>query len=164
MSELPALHAAPHDVLRPAHGDAPRVSAVVPAYNVRGWLRAAVESLLAQTCADHEVIVVDDASTDRSTDVLADLADPRLRIVRHHANHGLPGARNTGLALARGAYLALLDADDLARPRRFERQVALLEARPAVGLVGTWWNRFDAERRLVIEVDRWRLPDAAQSG
>jgi hypothetical protein len=158
----PAFTPAPHDVVRPARGDAPRVSVLVPTYNTRRYVREAVESLLAQTFVEHEILVIDDASTDASTEALEHLDDPRLRIVRHHRNHGLSGARNTGLALARGDYIALLDADDVARPRRLERQAALLDARPEVGVVATWTNRIDAEGRLVGTAgDEWRLPDAA---
>jgi hypothetical protein len=161
MSDTPLL-VAEHEVLRSPAPPAPRVSAIVPTYNTRAHVRAAVDSLLGQSFEALEVIVIDDASSDGSTEALADLADPRLRIVRHRRNQGLSGARNTGLGLARGEYVALLDADDVALPRRFERQVALLDARPEVGLAGCWFNRIDVGgRRLVAGGDEWRLSDAA---
>jgi hypothetical protein len=157
-----ALLAAEHDVLRPPAEATPRVSAIVPTYNTRAHVRSAVQSLLGQSLAALEVIVIDDASSDGSTETLSDITDPRLRIVRHRRNQGLSGARNTGIALSRGEYIALLDADDVSLPRRFERQVALLDARADVGLVGCWANRIDLEGRLVAAGhDEWRVCDAA---
>ena len=153
---------AEHDVVRAPAAPPPRVSAIVPTYNTRAYARLAVQSLLRQSFDALEVIVIDDASSDGSTDTLSDITDPRLRIVRHRHNQGLSGARNTGLGLARGEYVALLDADDVSLPERFARQVALLDARPEVGLTGCWFNRIDAQGRLMAAGhDPWRLPDAA---
>jgi glycosyltransferase involved in cell wall biosynthesis len=154
--------AAEHDVVRPPAPATPRVSVIVPTYNTRAHVRAAVESLLRQTLVELEVIVIDDASSDGSTETLSDITDSRLRIVRHWRNQGLSGARNTGIALSRGQYVALLDADDVSLPLRCERQVALLDARPEVGLVGCWSNRIDLQGRLIaVGRDEWRVSDAA---
>lgn len=107
----------------------PRVSVIIPVYNRARLVREAVESVRAQTVPDLELIVVDDGSTDETPAVLADLAaappDGRLT-VRRIAHDGHPGAvRNRGAEQARGRYLAFLDADDLWRPQKLERQLAL---------------------------------------
>jgi len=156
------IEACPHTVVRAPSSPAPRVSVIVPTYNAREHLREAVESLLAQSFADLEVLVIDDASTDGSIEAVADVADPRLGVVRLLRNAGPSGARNTGISLARGEYIALLDADDVSVPRRIEKQVAVLDRRPEVGLVGCLVHRVDLQGRVIARgTDVWRLPDAA---
>jgi len=98
----------------------PRVSVVVPTYDAEGFVAEALRSLFDQTLTDWEAIVVDDASRDRTVDVVADFArrDPRICLARHEVNAGPAAARNTALALARGTWIAVLDADDLFEPDR----------------------------------------------
>lgn len=117
----------------------PRVSVIIPVYNRARLVREAVESVRAQTIPDLELIVVDDGSTDDTPAVLAELAaappDGRLT-VRRIAHDGHPGAvRNRGAERARGRYLAFLDADDLWRPQKVERQLAL-HGRGTAGATG----------------------------
>lgn len=90
----------------------PLVSVIIPTYNRSGAVERAVNSALVQTLDDLEVIVIDDASTDDTLDVLARVDDPRLHVVRHERNMGAGAARNTGAGVAHGRYLALLDSDD----------------------------------------------------
>jgi hypothetical protein len=135
--------------VRPAIEPVPPVSVVIPTFKVRGMLLEAVQSTLAQTWSDLEIIVVDDADPDRSIDDLADVADQRLRIVQLERNVGQGGARNVGIALARGEFIALLDADDRSKLNRIASQVAYLEAHPKVGLVAGLADRFDDHGRLI---------------
>jgi glycosyltransferase involved in cell wall biosynthesis len=123
---------------KPLHGDPPRVSVVTCAYNGERFLDQAIESILAQTYADFEYIVVDDASTDGSSGVIARYAgrDARLIALRNPLNLNPSGALNQALQVARGEYLAVLDQDDLAHPERLARQVAFLDTHPEVGVVG----------------------------
>jgi len=118
------------------------VTALIPTYNSERYIRQTVESVLAQTYPVHEVIVVDDGSTDHTEQALADYA-ARIRYIRQ-VNAGPPGARNTGLAKATGELIALLDADDLWSPFKTERQVKYLLAHPSCGLVYTDMKTFDA--------------------
>jgi hypothetical protein len=150
-------------VVRAAATPAPVVSVIVPAYNVRQHLREAVDSLLAQTWHDLEVLVIDDASTDGTLQVLEDLQDPRLTLLRLGANVGLSNVRNLGLARARGEFIALLDGDDVSLPQRIEKQLAVLRARPEVGLVSCLVNTISRTGQVVrTGTDTWRgLPDAA---
>ncbi|MCW2990271.1 MAG: hypothetical protein JWM73_865 [Solirubrobacterales bacterium] len=106
----------------------------MPAYRAQATIRESVESALAQTVADLEVIVVDDGSPEPMADVLAGLDDPRLRILRHARNRRAPAARNTALAAARAPLVSQLDADDLWEPDYLERVLPRFED-PAVGLV-----------------------------
>ena len=107
----------------------PLVSIIMPSYNPGAYLRAAVEGLLAQTYPHWELVLVDDGSTDGSLATLEDIDDSRIRRIRQ-PNSGKPVAMNRGLALARGEYYALHDADDLSHPFRVERQLECLLAHP----------------------------------
>jgi glycosyltransferase involved in cell wall biosynthesis len=111
------------------------VSVVIPLYNAEDVIRETIESALAQTYPDREIIVVDDGSCDASARIVKDFGD-RVRLVQQ-ANAGVAGARNRGIAESRGRYLALLDHDDLWDPTKLEKQVRLLEQRPEVGMVIT---------------------------
>lgn len=108
----------------------PTVSVVVPTYNRARMLHRSVESVLAQTYQDFELIVVDDGSTDYTETVANSYEDDRLTYIRHEENHGASAARNTGIEYASGEYIAFLDSDDEWLPRKLERQVAELERRP----------------------------------
>jgi glycosyltransferase involved in cell wall biosynthesis len=150
------------ECVRPSGHHAPRVSVIVPLHNLRQHVREAVISLLAQTWHDLEVVVIDDASSDGSLDVLQDIQDPRLALFRLPVNAGLSGARNAGIAVSRGEFIALLDADDVSLPGRIEAQLRVLLARPEVGLVGCLVNRIDLEGRVTARgADVWGLEDEA---
>jgi len=114
---------------------APLVSVVIPAYNCALYVAEAVESALGQTFEPHEVIVVDDGSTDGTRAALA-AYETRIRYV-HQANQGAAAARNRGLLEARGDLIAFLDADDVWLPEKLEWQVRAMAALPDCGLVYT---------------------------
>jgi glycosyltransferase involved in cell wall biosynthesis len=103
-----------------------RASVIIPTFNEDERLVAAVRSVLNQTYRNLELIVVDDASRTPAADVLSDLEDSRLRLIRQHRNKGVAAARNTGVAAASGSVLAFLDADDLWRPSKLDRQISTL--------------------------------------
>ena len=115
----------------------PLVSVLLAAHDEARYVGSAVESVFGQTLADFELVVVDDASTDATPDVLAALDDKRLIVVRNDEQLGLAASLNRGLERATGRYVARLDADDLARPHRLERQVERLRSRPQVAIVGS---------------------------
>lgn len=121
---------------------APRVSVIMPAFNVADYIEAAIRSAFAQTVTDAEVVVADDGSTDATPDVLARLRQEfgdRLVVVRGE-NRGLPSARNAALARARGRYFALLDSDDYWTPEFLAAQLSILEGQPDVAIVtGNGW-------------------------
>jgi Glycosyl transferase family 2 len=109
----------------------------MPVHNGARFLRQAIDSVLSQTYRDLELLVVDDGSTDDSVAIAGSVGDPRLRCLSGHGHRGLVRTLNTGLRAATGDYVARLDADDVARPDRIEKQVALLDRDPAVALVGS---------------------------
>lgn len=113
----------------------PLVSVVVATYNMGHYLPQAVQSILAQSYPSVEVIIVDDGSTDDTQAVTQELArDARVR-VHHQSNAGQASAKNKGIELSRGEFLAFLDADDAWMPDKLAKQMPLFQGRPAVGVV-----------------------------
>lgn len=123
---------------------APAFSVLVTAYNAGPFLQQAVRSVLAQTYSDFELILVDDGSTDGCLDFLSGLTDPRIRTLRQ-SNQGQPAAINTGLGIATGDWIALLDADDLWMPRKLEMHIACSSAYPSTDLTFDWSRLIDEE-------------------
>ncbi|HZJ26323.1 MAG TPA: glycosyltransferase [Acidimicrobiia bacterium] len=119
----------------PTPGPAPLVSVIIPAYNMVDFVAETIESALAQTYSAVEIIVVNDGSTDETAAAIAPYRD-RIRYVEQE-NRGLAGARNTGIRVSRGEYLALLDADDLWLPDRLGHCVEHFAAHPHLGMVTT---------------------------
>lgn len=111
----------------------PLVSIIIPAYNMEAYLKDAIESALAQTWPNCEIIVVNDGSKDK-TEEIAKSFESRGVILINQENKGLAGARNTGIKNARGNYIALLDADDLFLPEKIEKQVEYLEGHSGCGV------------------------------
>lgn len=122
----------------------PIVSVVMPAFNAAEFLDEAVCSILDQTFRDFEFIIVDDGSTDNTASILRKYAkaDSRVRVFPQ-ANEGMIPALNRGCRLARGRYIARMDADDISLPHRFEKQVHYLEINSEVGIVGTWITQIE---------------------
>lgn len=114
----------------------PNVTVLMPVHDAASFLGEALDSVFAQTYRDFEIVLVDDASTDGIDGVLGGYADPRLRILRRAEQGGIAAALNDGLGAARGRYLAQMNADDIALPDRFARQIDFLEHHPRIGIVG----------------------------
>lgn len=133
----------------PDSNAAPRVSVVMPVHNGARWLEAAIDSVLAQDFRDFELILVDDASSDASSGIMAAAAarDARVRYLRLDTNVGLPAALNHGFAAARGGYHSWTSDDNLLRPQMLERLVALLDAEPAAGVAYADFTLIDEEGR-----------------
>ncbi len=119
----------------------PLVSVIVTTYNHEAFIAEAVQSVLAQTYADYEVIVVDDGSTDGTVDQLSRFGD-KIHLVRQ-PNQGIAGSRNTGIQHARGELLAFLDGDDLWEPEKLRWQVAAASEHPESGLIAVDGINFD---------------------
>jgi glycosyltransferase involved in cell wall biosynthesis len=132
----------------------PRVTVLVPIYNNAPYLRAAIDSVLAQTLEDFELLLIDDASADESRAIAASYTDPRVRLIVHEQNRGLAATLNHGLELARGELIARQDADDLSVPGRLARQCGFLSDHPDVALVGSLAFAIDQNNRPAKPVDR----------
>ncbi|MGV3722828.1 MAG: glycosyltransferase family 2 protein [Actinomycetota bacterium] len=123
------------------------VSVVIPTYNHARFLRMAIDSALRQSLPPREVIVIDDGSSDGTPEVVAEYGD-RIRALRH-ANQGVAASRNAGAELATGKLLAFLDADDVWRPQKLERQVERFQREPGLGLVHCGVEEIDAEGNVL---------------
>lgn len=111
----------------------PTISVVIPAFNVEGTINETIDSIIHQTFSDIEIIIVDDGSTDQTPKIIASYLDQRIRSVRQ-VNRGLAGARNTGIDLARGKYIAFCDSDDIWEAEKLDLHFDHLEANPTVGV------------------------------
>ncbi len=115
----------------------PCVSVLMTTYNGAATIAASIDSILAQSFRDFELIIVDDGSTDKTPAMLARIGDPRLRVLRTDRTSGIVASRNHGITAVRGRYVAPLDHDDLSDVERLARQVAFLDANPGVVLIAT---------------------------
>ena len=147
----------------------PRVTVLMSVYNGERYLAESIDSLLAQTYGDFELLVINDASTDRSRNLLASYSDPRIRIIDNGSNLGLTASLNIGLAAARGELVARQDADDSSHPRRLEKQVGFLDSHPHIAVLGTGVRFVDERGRPIrarssmwprcetLQAIRWQL-------
>jgi len=123
----------------------PKVSVIIPCFNLGQYLEEAVDSVFAQTFQDFEIIIVNDGSTDEATiNLLADFKRPRTRVF-FTENRGLPAARNLAIEKSRGRYICALDADDKFHPLFLEKTVSVLDANPSIAFVSTWIEIFGSE-------------------
>jgi glycosyltransferase involved in cell wall biosynthesis len=142
----------------------PRISVITVFFNAGDFIQEAIDSIFAQTYQDWELLLVDDGSTDNSTDIALSLTEQHPKKVRYlehggHQNRGISAAQNLGLRHARGEYIAFLDADDVWLPRKLEQQVRILDSWPdAAMLYGhtqywySWTGKIeDMKRDLHIE-------------
>lgn len=114
----------------------PLVSVVLPVYNGENFLREAIQSILDQSFSNYELLIINDASTDNSEQVILHFEDSRIVYLKNEKNLGLIGALNRGLNIACGKYIARMDQDDISHPKRFERQVQFMETNMNVVLCG----------------------------
>lgn len=129
--------------------DKPLISVIMAVYNSKAFLGEAVASVLSQTVPDWELIAVDDGSQDGSSELIQKLteADPRIRLLRMPQNSGAGAARDFAIRQARGAFIAIFDADDICEPERFAKQIAFLRAHPDVVAVGAQTVQVDTQGR-----------------
>jgi hypothetical protein len=135
----------------------PLVSIIVPACNAELTLPAALRSLQEQTWEALEILVVDDASTDKTSDIVSALSrsDPRIHLISHPANQGAYIARNTGLSLAKGAYITVHDSDDWSHPQKIEQQAMALESAEQALVSASHWVRCSGN----LEFGGWKTPE-----
>jgi len=135
----------------------PELSIIMPLFNTGRYAGDAVQSLLSQSFSDFELIVVDDASTDGSAEVIRSFRDPRINMLTNEKNQGIAISRNIGLRAATGKYIAPFDSDDMAMPQKFEKQVDFLKRNPDFGMVGSWAKLIDGDGNTLPK--KWK-PDA----
>ena len=116
------------------------VSILLCAYNAEAYIAEAIESTLAQTYRDFELIIVDDGSTDGTLDIIRSYKDERIKVIE--GRHDYIGSLDLGLKHCQGEYIARMDADDIMEPNRIERQVALMDSRPDIAVCTSWAQAF----------------------
>jgi len=121
----------------------PLVTVLLPCYNAEQYIADCIESVLDQTWHKFELIVIDDGSSDRTTDIIRSYKDNRIVLVRNDKNEGIVQSLNTGIKIAKGKYIARIDADDMMHADRLDKQVRFLEAQPEVSVVGSWIRVID---------------------
>jgi glycosyltransferase involved in cell wall biosynthesis len=129
----------------------PELSVVMPVYNAEKFLKDSIESILNQSFTNFEFIILNDKSTDESLEIIKKYQklDSRIIIFDKVKNVGPANIRNEGFAIAKGAFIALMDADDVAINTRFEKQITLLKNNPEIGVCGTWFTFFGAKKNKI---------------
>jgi glycosyltransferase involved in cell wall biosynthesis len=120
----------------------PMVSVLMPVHNGAKHIQESIDSILAQSFMDFEIVIVDDGSTDNTPALIQTFTDSRIRVLRNEENLKIAVSLNRGLNACRGAFIARMDCDDLCNPRRLERQFAFLDTHPDVGICGTFQEYF----------------------
>lgn len=123
------------------------VSVLMTTYNGEKYIAETIGSVLAQTYADFEFIIVDDCSTDSTAEIASSFKDSRIRLIRTPRNLGISGASNAGLDACSGKYVIRHDHDDISLPERFAKQIAFMDANPDIGASGTWYAEFGGRNR-----------------
>lgn len=131
------------------------ISVVMPARNAAATIGVAVDSVLSQTMPADEIIIVDDASTDRTAEIIDQYRNPLIRLIRNSDQRGIANSLNSAIQSSRGKFIARMDADDISHPNRFRRQADLLTSNPPVAVVGSWVSVID---RLGRAYDVLNLP------
>jgi glycosyltransferase involved in cell wall biosynthesis len=127
--------------------DTPLVSVVMPVYNASAFLHEAIQSILAQTFTNFEFIIINDGSTDSSTEIILSYPDPRIKYISNAQNQGLVASLNVAINTAKGFYIARMDADDIAYPDRLEVQIGYLQRYPNVKLLGSQVRLIDSNAK-----------------
>ncbi len=127
----------------------PKVTVLMPTYNVAPFVGEAIESVLRQTYSDFELLVMDDCSTDNTIEVVRSFDDSRIRIVQNDRDLGLAENLNRGLSLITTEYVARMDGDDIGCPDWLEREVAILDTHPDIGICGAGFERFGTTETVV---------------
>jgi hypothetical protein len=117
--------------------DKPLISVILPVYNGHLYIGQAIDSILQQTMSDFELIVIDDASTDDTVSIVNSYSDKRIKLFRNQSNFGNYPSRNLGMRNSIGKYIAVMDADDICIPERFEKQVQFMEVNKEFGIVAS---------------------------
>jgi glycosyltransferase involved in cell wall biosynthesis len=127
----------------------PKISVLMSVHNGAKYLKESIKSILNQTFSDFEFIIVNDASTDNSLEIIKSFSDSRIVILNNPENLGLTKSLNIGLKQASGKYIARLDADDLSFPDRLEKQLSFMEKNIDISLIGSWAKIIDNKGQFI---------------
>ena len=127
----------------------------MPVYNAERYVKDAVTSILHQTYENLELIIIDDGSTDSSLQILESINDNRIKLVKNSVNRGQIYTRNLGLKMAKGEYIGMFDADDIAYPKKFKLQIDFLKKNKDYGMIGSWAKFIDEDGKKLH--GSWKL-------
>jgi glycosyltransferase involved in cell wall biosynthesis len=133
----------------------PRITVLMPVYNAQRFLREAIDSVLQQSFTDFEFIIIDDGSTDNSVNIISSCKDPRVRFFQNQVNLGISETLNRGIGLSSAELLARMDADDICKPLRLQKQYDYMSAHPQCALLSTW-ARVITEDKKFVRLERYR--------
>lgn len=138
----------------------PLISVVLPVYNCQDYVLAAINSILEQTFSDFELLVIDDASTDQTPHLIRTLRDPRLQLIEKPQNSGYTDSLNYGISIAKGAYIARMDADDISLSNRFAKQIEFLETHPKAILCGSAYRILGTQQQIFVPEEHQDIKSA----
>jgi glycosyltransferase involved in cell wall biosynthesis len=127
------------------------ISVLMSAYNSELYIKQAIESILSQTYQDFEFIIINDGSSDETDSIITSYSDPRIIYINNHQNLGLIASLNKGLKIAKGNYIARMDADDIALPNRFEMQLEVFKKNPDAIVVGSDYFSFSDSKKTYVK-------------
>lgn len=133
------------------------ISVVMPVYNGGKYLREAIESILNQTYGNFEFLIINDGSSDNTDEIIRSYTDRRIVYLQNDGNCGLVYTLNYGISVAKGEYIARMDADDISEPTRFEKQIEVFEKDPELGLCGTWAKIIGTKKVFKVETENERI-------
>lgn len=127
----------------------PKVTVLMSVYNGEKFLQESIKSILEQTFKDFEFLIIDDGSSDGSKEIVQSFNAPRIILIENEKNIGLAQSLNKGLKLAKGQYIARMDADDISLPDRLEKQVSFMDNNPEIDVCGSWIKLFDNKKSSI---------------
>lgn len=127
----------------------PLISVILPVYNVASYIQECIDSLLNQTIQDFELIIIDDASTDNTLNIIRNFNDPRIKIIEKKRNLGLIHSLNLGVENAKGEYVARMDGDDISTLDRFQKQYEVLKNNKEIDVCGCWLQQFGKKNETI---------------
>ncbi|MFM6210111.1 glycosyltransferase family 2 protein, partial [Planktothrix sp.] len=137
----------------------PQVSVIIPVYNGEHYISQAIDSVLSQTDSNYEMIIVDDGSTDNTYQIIQHYIEkcqePDLIRYIFQSNQGVAAARNQGIQIAKGEFIALLDQDDVFLPEKLAHQVAYFQTHPDVAIVNSGWRLIDPNNNPISDIEPW---------
>ena len=135
----------------------PKITVLMSVYNGQDHLEEAIESILNQTFSDFEFLIINDASSDNSLEIIKSFQDKRIRLVQNDFNIGLTKSLNKGINLANGELIARMDCDDISLPGRFSEQVSFMDQNQEVGICGTWFRIIKKRRVISYPIEHERI-------
>ncbi|WP_264554433.1 glycosyltransferase family 2 protein [Flavobacterium sp. N1861] len=131
-----------------------KLSVIMPVYNGELYIEEAINSIVNQTFTDFDLIILNDNSSDGTVAIIEKIRekDNRIILINKTKNEGPANLRNEGIEMAKTEYVALLDADDIAMPTRFEKQINILDTNPSLGLCGTWFTIFGDKKKKYLNI------------